>query len=55
MHSINNTTPTCHHPQVVYPGGMGGMNGFCSLLVNAPEGAFLKGSFSMGKQVRETP
>jgi hypothetical protein len=37
---------------VVYPRGMGSADGYCSLLISAPAGAYLKGNIYLGKQVR---
>jgi hypothetical protein len=37
---------------VIYPRGMGGADGYCSLLISAPAGTFIKGFIHMGKQAR---
>jgi hypothetical protein len=37
---------------VIYPRGMGGADGYCSLLISAPAGASIKGNIYLGKQVR---
>jgi hypothetical protein len=37
---------------VIYPRGMGGADGYCSCLISAPAGTFIKGNLYMGKQSR---
>jgi hypothetical protein len=37
---------------VIYPRGMGGADGYCSLLISAPAGTFIKGFIHLGKQAR---